>query len=326
MVPYALAPHWFDIVPNPEPKRILFAGSANMRKGIHHLAGAARRLAAHGYTFVVAGEANERVRAHPDSAFLTFLGRLPRSAMAEEFARADIFVLPSIAEGSAGVTYEAMAAAVPLVVSAAAGSVARDGVEGSVMSLPDAERLAAEIDRIASDRALRVQMSGAARDRARGLFLGAVRRAFEDHCHRSCPMKLFGVALFIVRAASEVLHRTAVLFRLTIANLTTFCFWRPLPLSTTIYGRLRILHRPCRFSIGPRGHLGDGLYLATSPTSTITAGADVTINLGCVMVAMERIAIGDRVAIAEYVTIRDQEHRFAKGMGVRGPRIQRSPC
>lgn len=59
------------------------------------------------------------------------------------------------------------------------------------------------------------------------------------------------------------------------------------------------------------------MYLATSRTSTITAGADVTINLGCVMVAMDRITIGDRVAIAEYVTIRDLEHRFAKGVGVR---------
>lgn len=130
-------------------------------------------------------------------------------------------------------------------------------------------------------------------------------------------MSAGGLVAFSVRAVSEVLHRIGVLWRLTFANLTTFCFWRPLPLSTTIYGKLRILHRPCRFSIGPRGRLGDGLYLATSRTSTITAGADVTINLGCVMVAMDRITIGDQVAIAEYVTIRDQEHRFAKGNGVR---------
>jgi glycosyltransferase involved in cell wall biosynthesis len=166
LVPYALAPHWFDIVSRPEPKRILFAGSANMRKGIHHLAGAAHRLVPHGYTFVVAGEADERIRSHPDAAALTFLGRVPRRAVAAEFGRADIFVLPSIAEGSAGVTYEAMAAGVPIVVSAAAGSVARDGIDGSVMAEPDAESLAEAIDRIAADRALRARMSGSARERA----------------------------------------------------------------------------------------------------------------------------------------------------------------
>jgi len=129
----------------------------------------------------------------------------------------------------------------------------------------------------------------------------------------------------VIRAMSEAFHRTGVLWRLTFANLTTFCFWRPLPLSTTIYGKLRILHRPCRFSIGPRGRLGDGLYLATSRSSTITAGADVTINLGCVMVAMDRITIGNRVAIAEYVTIRDQEHHFAKGKGVRDQGYRTAP-
>lgn len=120
-----------------------------------------------------------------------------------------------------------------------------------------------------------------------------------------------------IRALSEVAHRLLIFWRLARANLTIFLFWRLLPASTVIYGRIQILHRPCRFSIGPRGRLGDGLYLATSQTSTIVAGSDVTINLGCVMVAMERISIGDRVAIAEYVTIRDQEHRFAQGLGVR---------
>lgn len=168
LVPYALAQHWFEIVSKPEPKRILFAGSANMRKGIHHLAGAARRLVPHGYTVVVAGEADERIRSHSDAAALTFLGRVPRSKVAAEFARADVFVLPSIAEGSASVTYEAMAAGVPVVVSAAAGSVARDGLDGFVMSEPEAEGLAEAIDRIASDRALRARMSNSARDRARG--------------------------------------------------------------------------------------------------------------------------------------------------------------
>lgn len=167
LVPYALAPHWFDIVPRPEPKRILFAGSANMRKGIHHLAAAARRLVPHGYTFVVAGEVGEVVRRHPDAANLTFIGRVPRSEIATEFAGADIVVLPSIAEGSAGVTYEAMAAGIPLVASIAAGSVARNGIDGFILDSPNGEKLAEAINQISSDRVLREQMSASARMRAR---------------------------------------------------------------------------------------------------------------------------------------------------------------
>lgn len=43
------------------------------------------------------------------------------------------------------------------------------------------------------------------------------------------------------------------------------------------------------------------------------------------MVATEAITIGDHVAIAEYVTIRDQEHRFRPGYGVRGQGYNSAP-
>lgn len=166
IVPYALASHWFEIVSRPEPKRILFVGSANVRKGIHHLANAAKILAPHGYRFIVAGEVSEMVRAHPDSAHLTFLGRVPRTKMRTEFARADVFVLPSIAEGSATVTYEAMAAGVPVVASFAAGSVARHNVDGVILDKVDGERLAGAIDQISNDRERRATMARSARESA----------------------------------------------------------------------------------------------------------------------------------------------------------------
>ncbi len=167
LVPYALAPHWFELQTRPEPRRILFAGSANLRKGIHHLTHAAQRLVPHGYSFVVAGEADESVKNHPDAAALTFLGRVPRSEVTAEFARADIFVLPSIAEGSASVTYEAMAAGLPQVVSRASGAVLRDGEDGRVLDTPDGEALADAIDAIASDRERRTAMAESARTYAR---------------------------------------------------------------------------------------------------------------------------------------------------------------
>lgn len=47
---------------------------------------------------------------------MTCLGRVPRPQMGAELARADVVVLPSIAEGSAGATYEALAAGIPWFV------------------------------------------------------------------------------------------------------------------------------------------------------------------------------------------------------------------
>ena len=48
-------------------------------------------------------------------------------------ASADVFVFPSLFEGSAVVTYEALAAGLPSVVTPSAGSVVRDGVEGFIV-------------------------------------------------------------------------------------------------------------------------------------------------------------------------------------------------
>lgn len=121
----------------------------------------------------------------------------------------------------------------------------------------------------------------------------------------------------IVRSVSHVLHFFARVGRLCYYNATIFCFFKPLPISTVIYGKIRVLHRPCRLRLGYNCRIGDGVYFATSLKSEIAVGDDVTINLGCVMVAVERIEIGRGTAIAEYVTIRDQEHRFTAGFGVR---------
>jgi glycosyltransferase involved in cell wall biosynthesis len=115
---------------------------------------------------------------------------VPRDRIHEEFQQADVFVLPSLAEGSAEVTYEALAAGVPLVVTAAAGSVARDGIEGRIVPECDPAALADAIEQIVEDRAVRNRMAGAARERAReftwekyGERLVGTLRSFESKPH-----------------------------------------------------------------------------------------------------------------------------------------------
>lgn len=129
----------------------------------------------------------------------------------------------------------------------------------------------------------------------------------------------------LVRALSHIVHHLLNQLRLFWYNISCFAYFRPLPLSTTLYGRLRLLHRPCRLSIGKSCRLGDDVYLATSLHSIITIESNVTINLGSVLVAMESITIGANTAIAEYVSIRDQEHRHTPATGVRGQGYKTSP-
>jgi len=166
LVPYAVDDQWFKVNNQPQPGRVLFAGTASLRKGIH-IVGKAASLLRDACEFRIAGGVTSAVKQHPISKDLIFLGRVPRSEIKEEFRFADVFVLPSIAEGSAGVIYEALAAGIPVVTTHSAGSVVRDGIEGFVVSERDATALSERVEELVKNRELRYKMGIAAQNRAR---------------------------------------------------------------------------------------------------------------------------------------------------------------
>jgi glycosyltransferase involved in cell wall biosynthesis len=190
VVPYGVNPELFSVRNEPVRGRILFAGTAELRKGVHYLAAAAEKLLVRRARceFRVAGNVERSVANQEQCRHLKFLGRIPRVKIAGEFALADLFVLPSLAEGSAETTYEALACGVPVVTTLEAGSVVRDGIDGRIVPSRDPEALANAIAEIVEDRQKRERMSRAARDRARDYtwerygerLLAALREKFED--------------------------------------------------------------------------------------------------------------------------------------------------
>jgi glycosyltransferase involved in cell wall biosynthesis len=168
VVPYGMNPKLLELQPQPQPGRVLFVGTVELRKGIHYLAMAAEQLAAKKIQceFRVAGNVSPEIARRAECRHLNFLGRVPRERMAEEYRQADVFVLPSLAEGSAEVTYEALAAGLPVITTRAAGSVVRDGIEGCIVPERDADALAEAIEELVEDRALRDRTAVAARKRA----------------------------------------------------------------------------------------------------------------------------------------------------------------
>jgi glycosyltransferase involved in cell wall biosynthesis len=150
--------------PRPEKGRVLFAGTASLRKGIHYLALAARILSSQAPQFkiYVAGGVSPALPLKSECKYLHFLGQLSAAQMAAEFNRADIFVLPTLAEGSASVINEALASSVPVVTTLAAGSIVRNEVEGLIVPERDAEAIVQAILRIGLDRKLRESMSSCA--------------------------------------------------------------------------------------------------------------------------------------------------------------------
>lgn len=164
VIPYACGFDYGGSRNAPVPGRVLFAGTAELRKGIHYLAKAANRLRDRGrdYEFRIAGSASPRVRGHSEAQSLAFLGHLPVSLLKREFMSADVLVLPTLAEGSATVIVEALAAGLPVITTPSAGSIIRHGEDGLIVPERDPQALADAIDSVIADRAQRRRLADAA--------------------------------------------------------------------------------------------------------------------------------------------------------------------
>ena len=147
--------------------RLLFVGHLSARKGIHYALEAMRRLGRADLELVAVGRMIAPAAAFaPHAARFRHVPAVPFHEVAALFRDADAFVFPSLHEGSAFVTYEALASGLPVITTPSAGSVVRDGVEGYVVPIRDADALAERIAKLADDPELRARMAAAARARA----------------------------------------------------------------------------------------------------------------------------------------------------------------
>ncbi len=128
--------------------RVLFVGRIGPRKGVRYLLEAWRRLALPRAELVLVGPADREGRAilRRYAGLYHWHPPVPYAEVHRVYALADVFAFPSLAEGSAQVTYEAMAAGLPLITTPTAGAVLRHEVEGLVVPPRDVDALAAAIE------------------------------------------------------------------------------------------------------------------------------------------------------------------------------------
>ena len=170
VIPYAADTRRFKPLPTKRHGStctFLFAGGITQRKGIKYLLEAWRKIRRPGWTLQLLGA----LPAHlgPLEGYLgevEHLGRVAHSEMPARMAAADVFVFPSLFEGSAVVTYEALACGLPGIVTPESGSVVRDGVDGLIVPSRDVESLARGMERLGTDAELRAAMAASARTRA----------------------------------------------------------------------------------------------------------------------------------------------------------------
>ena len=148
--------------------RLLFVGTLSLRKGIHYLLEAAQRLQGLGVRVTTIGGAN--VRPEPLARYADVLDRPGfrlHGEMPQLYREHDIYVFPSLVEGSSLSIYEAMASGLPVVTTPNAGSIVRDGVDGLIVPPRDVDALTAAVERLVRDEELRITMGRNALERAR---------------------------------------------------------------------------------------------------------------------------------------------------------------
>lgn len=140
---------------------MLYVGSCEPRKGLHYALKAWLDSEAHHRgSFLVCGafipgyaEKLQGMLNHPS---IKILGQ--RTDIGELMRKSDLFVLPSVEEGSALVTYEAKGSGCVLVVSDGAGAICQHLADAMVHRMRDVEALTDQISTLDRDRALLAQL------------------------------------------------------------------------------------------------------------------------------------------------------------------------
>ncbi|MHB9073701.1 MAG: glycosyltransferase family 4 protein [Desulfobaccales bacterium] len=150
------------------PLRVLFLGRVTLRKGVQYFSEALRRLNSTRVEARIVGPVTVSPEARRQlQGVAEVVGPVTRAEVDRHYAWADLFVFPSICEGSAGVNYEALAAGLPVITTPNSGSVVRDGVDGFIVPIRDAAVLAEKIGFLASNPDMVAWMSQNAQERSK---------------------------------------------------------------------------------------------------------------------------------------------------------------
>ena len=146
--------------------RAVFAGALIKRKGIQHVLEAWHRLNLPDAELWLVGHVHDEAKPFlkqfwRDNIRVVGFARDPENYLSQ----GTVHVFPSQWEGSAKVTYEAAACALPQITTREAGDVVRDGVEGIIVKPGDVDAIAAALQHLHRHPEIVQQMGSAARRR-----------------------------------------------------------------------------------------------------------------------------------------------------------------
>lgn len=182
VVPYGFDADW-SLQPREvshKPIRVLVAGAVSLRKGSQYVLQAAKLLKGLA-EFRMTGPLHVSPPAQAELCqVVNLVGAVPSADMREHYAWADVFLLPSLCEGSATVCYEALRAGLPVITTPNAGSIVRHSVDGYIVPARNSEAIAHNIELLSQDSALFARMSNAAVERSREYTVASYGRRLLD--------------------------------------------------------------------------------------------------------------------------------------------------
>jgi len=151
-----------------QPLRVLYVGSLTQRKGVAYLFEAIEKAGKAVTLTVIGRKVGQSAALDSYCQKHRWLSSLPHSEILAEMRRHDVFVFPSLFEGLALVTGEAISQGLPVITTPNSGGtdILRDGVDGFIVPIRDPEAITARLLELHGDRALLKQMSDSALERA----------------------------------------------------------------------------------------------------------------------------------------------------------------
>ncbi|MEJ0070533.1 MAG: glycosyltransferase family 4 protein [Pseudomonadota bacterium] len=179
LVPFAVRVERFKPPERPRQDgvfRLLYVGQISQRKGIKYLLEAVKQLALPDLELVlVGGVVGSGAGLAPYAGYFRHVPNVPHAEVQRLFQSADLFVYPSLHEGSALAIFEAMASGLPVITTENAGSMVRDGIDGYLVKLRDPSAIAARILELHRDPERRHALAANARQRAEQFTWGHYR-------------------------------------------------------------------------------------------------------------------------------------------------------
>lgn len=156
VVPYGVS--WPNAICERAPRgrrlRVLFVGDVRLQKGVQYIVEIARKVKDLAIVRLVGPVKLTEQIVSKISSDVEIVGPVPRSDVARHYAWADVFLFPSLCEGSAAVTYEALVNGLPVICTPNAGSIVKDGFNGFVVPIRDVSLTVERIRQLADDRNL----------------------------------------------------------------------------------------------------------------------------------------------------------------------------